>query len=84
MKPGAPIHPVQPVTTVRHLDGHGSHRAPGFFATGTAVRRLTDEHKLPETCPKPTFTLGLAGSYPATAGAPGEIHPRARSNRLML
>jgi hypothetical protein len=24
-----------------------------------AVRRLADEHKLPETTPKPTFTLGL-------------------------
>jgi len=23
------------------------------------VRRLSDEHKLPETSPKPTFTLGL-------------------------
>jgi hypothetical protein len=30
-----------------------------FVATGTAVRRLTDEHRLPETSPKPTFTLGL-------------------------
>ena len=28
-------------------------------ATGTAVRRLADEHKLPGTTPKPTFTLGL-------------------------
>ena len=36
----------------------GEH-ATEFFATGTAVRRLTDEHKLPETSPKPTFTLGL-------------------------
>ena len=30
-----------------------------FVATGTAVRRLADEHKLPDTTPKPTFTLGL-------------------------
>ena len=30
-----------------------------FVSTGTAVRRLTDEHKLPDTSPKPTFTLGL-------------------------
>jgi hypothetical protein len=30
-----------------------------FVATGTAVRRLADEHRLPETTPKPTFTLGL-------------------------
>jgi uncharacterized protein YbjQ (UPF0145 family) len=36
----------------------GEH-ATEFFAAGTAVRRLTDEHKLPETSPKPTFTLGL-------------------------
>jgi hypothetical protein len=28
-------------------------------ATGTAVRRLSAEHKLPETSPKPAFTLGL-------------------------
>jgi hypothetical protein len=28
-------------------------------ATGTAVRRLSEEHRLPETSPKPTFTLGL-------------------------
>ena len=32
---------------------------PEFVATGTAVRRLADEHKLPDTTPKPTFTLGL-------------------------
>ena len=36
----------------------GAH-ATEFLATGTAVRRLTDEHRLPETSPKPTFTLGL-------------------------
>ena len=38
--------------------GWGEH-AIGFLATGTAVRRLADEHKLPDTTPKPTFTLGL-------------------------
>lgn len=32
---------------------------PEFLATGTAIRRLAAEHKLPETSPKPTFTLGL-------------------------
>src|SRR5580700_5579422 len=36
----------------------GEH-ATEFLATGTAVRRLSDEHKLPDTSPKPTFTLGL-------------------------
>ena len=36
----------------------GEH-ATEFLATGTSVRRLADEHKLPETSPKPTFTLGL-------------------------
>ncbi len=30
-----------------------------FLATGTAIRRLSDEHRLPATTPKPTFTLGL-------------------------
>jgi uncharacterized protein YbjQ (UPF0145 family) len=36
----------------------GAH-ATEFLATGTAIRRLADEHRLPETSPKPTFTLGL-------------------------
>jgi uncharacterized protein YbjQ (UPF0145 family) len=36
----------------------GEH-ATEFFATGTAIRRLSAEHKLPATSPKPTFTLGL-------------------------
>jgi uncharacterized protein YbjQ (UPF0145 family) len=36
----------------------GEH-ATEFLATGTSIRRLGDEHKLPETSPKPTFTLGL-------------------------
>jgi uncharacterized protein YbjQ (UPF0145 family) len=36
----------------------GTH-ATEFLATGTAVRRLADEHWLPSTSLKPTFTLGL-------------------------
>ena len=36
----------------------GEH-ATEFLATGTAIRRLADEHRLPETSPKPAFTLGL-------------------------
>ena len=36
----------------------GEH-ATEFLATGTAIRRLADEHKLPATSPRPTFTLGL-------------------------
>src|ERR1700734_173514 len=36
----------------------GEH-ATEFFASGTAIRRLGDEHRLAETSPKPTFTLGL-------------------------
>jgi uncharacterized protein YbjQ (UPF0145 family) len=36
----------------------GEH-ATEFLATGTAVRRLSEEHRLPETSPRPTFTLGL-------------------------
>ena len=36
----------------------GEH-ATEFLATGTSVRRLAAEHKLPETSPKPMFTLGL-------------------------
>jgi uncharacterized protein YbjQ (UPF0145 family) len=36
----------------------GEH-ATEFLATGTAVRRLGDEHRLPATSPKPTFTLTL-------------------------
>jgi uncharacterized protein YbjQ (UPF0145 family) len=43
-----------------HVANHvwGEH-ATEFLATGTAVRRLADEHRLPDTSPKPTFTLGL-------------------------
>src|ERR1700729_1661237 len=37
----------------------GGEHATEFLATGPAVRWLADEHKLPETSPKPTFTLGL-------------------------
>jgi uncharacterized protein YbjQ (UPF0145 family) len=36
----------------------GEH-ATEFLATGTAIRRLADEHRLEDTSPKPTFTLGL-------------------------
>jgi uncharacterized protein YbjQ (UPF0145 family) len=36
----------------------GEH-ATEFLATGTGIRRLADEHRLPETTPKPTFTLTL-------------------------
>jgi uncharacterized protein YbjQ (UPF0145 family) len=36
----------------------GEH-ATEFLATGTSIRRLADEHRLPETTPKPTFTLSL-------------------------
>jgi len=36
----------------------GEH-ATEFLATGTSIRRLGDEHRLPATSPKPTFTLGL-------------------------
>jgi uncharacterized protein YbjQ (UPF0145 family) len=36
----------------------GSH-ATEFLATGTAIRRLSAEHKLPDTTPRPTFILGL-------------------------
>jgi uncharacterized protein YbjQ (UPF0145 family) len=36
----------------------GEH-ATEFLATGTAIRRLADEHRLPATTPKPSFTLGL-------------------------
>jgi uncharacterized protein YbjQ (UPF0145 family) len=36
----------------------GEH-ATEFLATGTAIRRLGDEHRLPQTSPKPTSTLGL-------------------------
>lgn len=44
------------VTVANHV--WGAH-ATEFLATGTAIRRLSQEHRLPETSPKPTFTLGL-------------------------
>jgi len=33
--------------------------ATEFLATGTAIRRLSTDHKLPDATPRPTFTLGL-------------------------
>ena len=44
------------VKVLNHVWGE---HATEFLATGTAIRRLADEHRLPETSPKPTFTLGL-------------------------
>lgn len=44
------------VTVSNHVWGE---HATEFLATGTAIRRLGDEHRLPATSPKPTFTLGL-------------------------
>jgi uncharacterized protein YbjQ (UPF0145 family) len=44
------------VSVYNHVWGE---HATEFLATGTSVRRLADEHRLPETSPKPTFTLGL-------------------------
>jgi uncharacterized protein YbjQ (UPF0145 family) len=44
------------VTVNNHVWGE---HATEFLATGTAIRRLADEHKLAEISPKPTFTLGL-------------------------
>jgi len=41
----------------------GEH-ATEFLATGTAVRRLAEEHRLADTSPKPMFTLGLDASPP--------------------
>jgi len=43
-----------------HVANHvwGEH-ATEFLALGTAVRRLADERRLPDTSPKPTFVLGL-------------------------
>lgn len=46
------------VTVDVHNHAWGEH-ATEFLATGTAIRRLSSEHRLPETTPKPTFTLGL-------------------------
>lgn len=44
------------VEVLNHVWGE---HATEFLATGTAIRRLGAEHRLPETTPKPTFTLGL-------------------------
>ena len=44
------------VAVANHVWGE---HATEFLATGTAIRRLSDEHRLPETSPRPTFTLGL-------------------------
>jgi uncharacterized protein YbjQ (UPF0145 family) len=44
------------IAVLNHVWGE---HATEFFATGTAIRRLAAEHRLPETTPKPTFTLGL-------------------------
>jgi uncharacterized protein YbjQ (UPF0145 family) len=44
------------VTVSNHV--WGAH-ATEFLATGTAIRRLSAEHRLPDTSPRPTFTLGL-------------------------
>jgi uncharacterized protein YbjQ (UPF0145 family) len=44
------------VTVSNHVWGE---HATEFLATGTAIRRLAEEHRLPDTTPRPTFTLGL-------------------------
>jgi uncharacterized protein YbjQ (UPF0145 family) len=46
------------VTVEVHSHAWGAH-ATEFLATGTAIRRLSDDHRLAATTPKPTFTLGL-------------------------
>src|SRR5277367_1454376 len=44
------------ISVLNHVWGE---HATEFLATGTAIRCLGDEHRLPQTSPKPTFTLGL-------------------------
>jgi uncharacterized protein YbjQ (UPF0145 family) len=44
------------VTVLNHVWGE---HATEFLATGTAIRRLSAEHRLPDATPRPTFTLGL-------------------------
>src|SRR5437763_11722719 len=44
------------VTVANHVWGE---HATEFLATGTAIRRLSGEHRMPETTPRPTFTLTL-------------------------
>jgi len=46
------------VTVAVHNHVWGEH-ATEFFATGTAIRQLDPVHRIPDTAPKPTFTLGL-------------------------
>jgi uncharacterized protein YbjQ (UPF0145 family) len=46
------------VSVAVHNHVWGEH-ATEFLSTGTAIRRLADDHRLPDTSPKPTFTLGL-------------------------
>ena len=46
------------VTVAVHNHVWGEH-ATEFFATGTAIRSLDPSHHLPDSAPKPTFTLGL-------------------------
>ena len=56
-------------------------RATGFLAAGTCpVRRLADEHKLPQTTPKPTFrhragqlARATAATAPSRGGRPNWI-----------
>jgi uncharacterized protein YbjQ (UPF0145 family) len=43
------------VAVLNHVWGE---HATEFLATGTSIRPLSEEHRLPETAPKPTFTLG--------------------------
>jgi uncharacterized protein YbjQ (UPF0145 family) len=44
------------VAVLNHVWGE---HATEFLATGTSIRALGEEHRLPDTAPKPTFTLGL-------------------------
>jgi uncharacterized protein YbjQ (UPF0145 family) len=46
------------VSVAVHNHVWGEH-ATEFFATGTAIRQLDPAHHIPDTAPKPTFTLGL-------------------------
>jgi uncharacterized protein YbjQ (UPF0145 family) len=46
------------VAVLNHVWGE---HATEFFATGTAIRRLDPSHHMPDSAPKPTFTLSLDG-----------------------
>ena len=46
------------VSVAVHNHVWGEH-ATEFFATGTAIRQLDPAHHMPDSAPKPTFTLGL-------------------------